>query len=283
MSGGLALLKGAERLERRVIIHTNKKGGTEWMHHLSGHLSPYPPWKNVCQVSWKKTLRNNWTEAGWNPVRFSSRSLHCKTNFHSPENVGSMPKMSTHVLSMSRKHTTGFLVTKLWECLGNMELTVVWPMAVTSLYVWPEVCVRIGGDKSQPFAVAVGLRQRCVLAPILCIVYMNWIDSRNRFAEVVDSVSNPGFPEHETRVFGYFLLPETRIFQLPNPGIWKILELLLHSNITDSDNIEVQDWECNGQISTFELSPIVMRHEVRVLLGYHRTFVVGPLVFSFNW
>jgi len=37
------------------------------------------------------------------------------------------------------------------------------------------------------------------------------------------------------------------------------------------------------QISTFELSGIIMRHEVRVLLGDHRTFFVGPLVFSFNW
>jgi len=25
-----------------------------------------------------------------------------------------------------------------------------------------------------------------------------------------------------------------------------------------------------------------MRHEARVLLGDHRTFVVGPLIFSFN-
>jgi len=36
---------------------------------------------------------------------------------------------------------------------------------------------------------------------------------------------------------------------------------------------------CNGQISTFELSPMIMRHEVRVLLGDHRMFVVGPLIF----
>jgi len=59
------------------------------------------------------------------------------------------------------------------------------------------------------------------------------------------SVSSPGFPE-----------PETRFFHLTNPGILKILELLLHSNISDSDNIELADWGRlgrNGQISTFEL------------------------------
>jgi len=46
--------------------------------------------------------------------------------------------------------------------------------------------------------------------------------------------------------------------------------------------LSLQIGACNGQISTFELSTIIMRHEVRVLLGDHRTFVVGPLVFSFN-
>jgi len=39
---------------------------------------------------------------------------------------------------------------------------------------------------------------------------------------------------------------------------------------------------CSGQISTFELSTIIVRREVRVLLGVHRTFVVGPFIFSFS-
>jgi len=40
---------------------------------------------------------------------------------------------------------------------------------------------------------------------------------------------------------------------------------------------------CNGQISTFELSAIILRHEVWVLLGnHHRTFVGGRFIFSFN-
>jgi len=49
-------------------------------------------------------------------------------------------------------------------------------------------------------------------------------------------------PEPETRFFGYFWLPDIRFFQLPNPGILKNLELLLHSNISDSDNTEFADW-----------------------------------------
>jgi len=46
--------------------------------------------------------------------------------------------------------------------------------------------------------------------------------------------------------------------------------------------LELQVGACNGQISTFELSTLIMKHQVRVLLGDHRTFVVGPLIFSFN-
>jgi len=49
------------------------------------------------------------------------------------------------------------------------------------------------------------------------------------------------FPNPKPGFFGYFLLPETRVFQLPNPGILENLELLLHSNISDSDNTEVAD------------------------------------------
>jgi len=48
-----------------------------------------------------------------------------------------------------------------------------------------------------------------------------------------------GFPEPKTRVFGYFLLPETRFFKAPNPDILKNMELLLHSNISNFENTEV--------------------------------------------
>jgi len=37
----------------------------------------------------------------------------------------------------------------------------------------------------------------------------------------VNSVSNPGFPEPETHFFGYFLLPETRVFLTTKPGCFK--------------------------------------------------------------
>jgi len=46
--------------------------------------------------------------------------------------------------------------------------------------------------------------------------------------------------------------------------------------------LKLQIEACNSQISTLELSTNIMRQEVRVLLGDHRTFVVGPLILSFS-
>ena len=53
-------------------------------------------------------------------------------------------------------------------------------MAITSLYCQPEVCVCVNGKQSKLFHVAVGLRQGCVLSPLLFIIYMNWMDKFSR-------------------------------------------------------------------------------------------------------
>jgi len=41
------------------------------------------------------------------------------------------------------------------------------------------------------------------------------------FEAYVCSVSNSGFPEPETRFFGYFLVPETHFFSTTKPGYFK--------------------------------------------------------------
>jgi len=42
--------------------------------------------------------------------------------------------------------------------------------------------------------------------------------------------------------------------------------------------LKLQIGACNGQINTYELSTIIMRHEVQVLFYDYRTFVVGQPV-----
>ena len=88
-------------------------------------------------------------------------------------NLGSVAKTSTHALSISsRKHAIGFLV-KLW---GPQSFP---RYGVKSLHSCSEVCVRVGRVKSWPFTVGVGLQQRCVVSPLLFIVYVHWIDYGN--------------------------------------------------------------------------------------------------------
>jgi len=81
------------------------------------------------------------------------------------------------------------------------------------------------------------------------------------------------------------MLPETRFFSTTKTRVFKknwnycCIQILVLVLIT----LKLQIGACNGQTSLFEILTIIMRREVRVLLGDHRMFVVGPFIFSFNW
>ena len=62
---------------------------------------------------------------------------------------------------------------KLWKVLQEYGVDGQLLSAIKSFYCSPEVCVRVNGKQSRPFHVGVGLRQECVLSPLLFIVYMN--------------------------------------------------------------------------------------------------------------
>ena len=74
---------------------------------------------------------------------------------------------------------------KLWGVLQEYGINGQLLAAVKSLYYCSEMCVRVNGNKSNPFTVGVGLRQGCVLSPLLFIIFMDWIDRHSRGAECV--------------------------------------------------------------------------------------------------
>jgi hypothetical protein len=73
----------------------------------------------------------------------------------------------------------------LWDVL--LEYGVGGPLvgAVASLYEGSRSCVRISGCRSKMFDVGAGLRQGCVLSPLLFIVYMDRIARRSLGRESV--------------------------------------------------------------------------------------------------
>jgi len=116
---------------------------------------------------------NNWTKAGWYTVRVYIPAIARQTKLYLSikisRNRESMSKMSPHVLSTSRKYTTGLLGKSFWGCCDSTVLTIAcyWPSS-HSHSCW-EVCINIGGIKLQPFTVGVWLWTGCALSSLLFI------------------------------------------------------------------------------------------------------------------
>ena len=72
---------------------------------------------------------------------------------------------------------------KLWKFLQDYGVDGQLLRAIKSFYCRPEFCIRVNGKQSKPFHVGVGLRQGCVLSPLVFIVYMNWIDKYSQADE----------------------------------------------------------------------------------------------------
>ena len=68
---------------------------------------------------------------------------------------------------------------KLWECLREYNLSEELLRAIQALlYKRSRSCVRISGCKSESFDVTTGLRQGCILSPLLFIIFMDRISRR---------------------------------------------------------------------------------------------------------
>ena len=72
---------------------------------------------------------------------------------------------------------------KLWKILREYGIEGQLLRAIKSFYCRQEVCVKVSFKQSKPFHAGVGLRQGCVLPPLLFIVCMNWIDKCSRAGE----------------------------------------------------------------------------------------------------
>jgi len=133
---------------------------------------------SLCLVSQEECMpwshENNWTKAGWYPVRFSLLPLHYRTNFHSSKfsrNPGSMPKKYRHVLSTSGKYgkyIAGFLLKSYVGVVGVRCWRVPLAGRQVTVFLLRKLC-RCRQRKSQPFNFGVGLRQWCVLSPLFSL------------------------------------------------------------------------------------------------------------------
>jgi len=68
------------------------------------------------------------------------------------------------------------------------------------------------------------------------------------------SVSNPGFPEPETRFLAIFNYPKSGFFQLPNPGIKKTLEFYSIQMLVSLMTLKLQISACKARLNLQILS-----------------------------
>jgi hypothetical protein len=74
---------------------------------------------------------------------------------------------------------------KLWDTLVEYGINGPLLQAVESFYRQSQSSVRLLGNKSTPFTVGVGLRQGCVLSPLLFTIFMDRISRRSESEENV--------------------------------------------------------------------------------------------------
>jgi len=109
-----------------VIIPIHKKGDRSELTNYRGIslLSiPGKVYAKHLKQDAEKLLNQNWMIPS--AVLVPDVALQTKFSLSSKfsKNLGSMPWTSAHVLSTSRKHTTGFLVKNFWRCCGSTVST----------------------------------------------------------------------------------------------------------------------------------------------------------------
>ena len=73
---------------------------------------------------------------------------------------------------------------KLWGCLDSMGLGGRVSAFSRAVYTDTSSEVKVGEERSKPFRVECGLRQGCILSPLLFSLYVNSLVSKLKEAEV---------------------------------------------------------------------------------------------------
>jgi len=85
---------------------------------------------------------------------------------------------------------------KLWGVLWGHGDDTWLLLAVKSPHSCSEDCVSVDGVKSQSFSVGVGLRQWCVLSPLLFLVYIKVLHTTARGTNPTYEAISPGHKTH---------------------------------------------------------------------------------------
>jgi len=145
--GSLVYVKWPGVLERHEAL-------VNWCYHLYTQQGDISLPKMFMPNAFKKDtskLQRSWML----PVKVVAVQSKCSLSSKFSTNFESVQKTCTHVLSTSRKHTTGFLV----KTLGSAAEVRCWRTPVKF------VCV--DGVKQQPYAVVVGFRHVGVCCHLL--------------------------------------------------------------------------------------------------------------------
>jgi len=115
VSSGMAFWKGTERVANWSSPHTKRE---------TGEKEPTTG-ASLCLASQEECMlrcrANNWTKAGWYPVRFSSRPWHYRTNFHYPANFRAIQGACQRRVHMFCRPRESLWPGSSWKYLGVLQ------------------------------------------------------------------------------------------------------------------------------------------------------------------
>ena len=109
---------------------------------------------------------------------------------------------------------------KLWGCLEQLGVNGKFLDFLQSLYQGTSCQVRVGDMQSRVFEVNIGLRQGCVLSPVLFSLYINGLLKELKEASCGVECGGAVIP-------GLLFADDTSLFASDGPGIKNSLDVLV--------------------------------------------------------